>query len=244
MTTRERKKASRLPRARRIEEIEAAARAVFSKRGYDGASISEIAAKAGVVEGTIYKYFENKRDLLLKVVERWYLGMIGDYAAELPGIVGSRNRLRFVIWRHLRSIKDNPDLCRLVFNEVRSGDDYFQNVVYRLNRRYTDVLLQILREGAEQGELRADLPLALVRDMVYGAIEHHVWGYLSGRGDLDVDHTADQLADLLFGGIGQADGPSEDLEPAVARLGQLTDRLEALATGTDSVDRNRTKTHV
>ena len=229
MMSGEKRKVSRLPRARRIEEIEAAARAVFSRRGYDGASMTEIAANAGVVEGTIYKYFENKRDLLLKVIERWYLGMIADYSAQLPGITGSRNRLRFVIWRHLRSIKDNPDLCRLVFNEVRSGDDYFQNVVYRLNRQYTDLLLGILRDGAATGDLRADMPVALLRDVVYGAIEHHVWGFLSGRGDLDVDRTADQLTELLFGGIGPGADPSDGLAPAVARLGRLTDRLEALA---------------
>jgi TetR/AcrR family transcriptional regulator, fatty acid metabolism regulator protein len=55
-----------------------AAREVFEEKGYDGALISDIAERAQVVEGTIYRYFENKRALLTSVVERWYAGMLSD----------------------------------------------------------------------------------------------------------------------------------------------------------------------
>ena len=50
-----RKRASRLPREKREADILAAARAVFRLRGYENASISEIAERAGVVEGSIYR---------------------------------------------------------------------------------------------------------------------------------------------------------------------------------------------
>jgi AcrR family transcriptional regulator len=50
---------SRRPRAERAREILAAARAFFSEHGYQGASITTIARRAGVVEGTIYKHFRS-----------------------------------------------------------------------------------------------------------------------------------------------------------------------------------------
>jgi AcrR family transcriptional regulator len=68
-----------LPRAQRVGDIEAAARVVFSRRGFAAASIAEIAAEAGVAEGTIYKFFDSKRHLVVRVIEGWYDGMLAEF---------------------------------------------------------------------------------------------------------------------------------------------------------------------
>lgn len=52
---------ARRPRAEREREILAAARAVFSEKGYADGSVAEIARRVGVVEGTVYTYFDTKR---------------------------------------------------------------------------------------------------------------------------------------------------------------------------------------
>ena len=67
-----RRQVSRLPAERRISDIMLAARVVFTEKGYNDALISDIADRAGVVEGSIYRFFTNKRDLLVRVVEHWY----------------------------------------------------------------------------------------------------------------------------------------------------------------------------
>ena len=54
----------RLPREKRMRDIEKAARLVFSQHGFDAAPVNEIAAEAGISEGSIYKFYTNKRDLL------------------------------------------------------------------------------------------------------------------------------------------------------------------------------------
>ena len=66
MTMPGRRQAVRLPRQQRVAEIMRAARAVFIEKGYEEALLSDIAERADVVEGSIYRYFENKRDLLVK----------------------------------------------------------------------------------------------------------------------------------------------------------------------------------
>ncbi|MBC7052010.1 helix-turn-helix transcriptional regulator, partial [Salmonella enterica subsp. enterica serovar Enteritidis] len=87
---------SRLSREQRVADIMSAARAVFAEHGYDDASVAEIAARAGVVEGSVYRYFEHKRALLVKVVEDWYEEMLADYDEHLAMIEGTWNRLRFM----------------------------------------------------------------------------------------------------------------------------------------------------
>jgi AcrR family transcriptional regulator len=124
----------RLPREDRIRDILAAAKDVFCRRGFVDASIGEIATQAGVAQGTIYKFFDSKRDLVLAVLRDWYESMVATFKADLPAIHGTQNKLRFIVRRHLQSLMDNPDLCRLCANEVRNSGDNYQSEIFDLNR--------------------------------------------------------------------------------------------------------------
>jgi TetR/AcrR family transcriptional regulator, fatty acid metabolism regulator protein len=218
----------RLPRERREQDIIAAARAVFAEYGYEKAAMTEIAARAGVVEGTIYKYFANKRDVLLQVLARWYEDMLANYEEHLVGIKGTRNRLRFVIWRHLKAIHGDPALCRVFFLEIRAEDDYYRSPVYELNRSYTRFALDVVRDGIAAGELRNDVELSLLRDLIYGTIEHHTWNYVSGRGGLDIEMLADQLTDLVLAGLSRHPTSAAPLAATAERLERVAERLEKL----------------
>jgi TetR/AcrR family transcriptional regulator, fatty acid metabolism regulator protein len=227
MSTTPRKSFVRLNREQRIGDILAAALAVFSERGYENAAVSEIAERAGVVEGTVYKYFESKRALLLKVIERWYETMVEAYSRDLAGVSGIRERLRFVIWRHLRSIHDNPQLCRLLFHEVRSEQDYYQLDLHGMIRRYSKFVMDVVEEGIRAKEFRSDIPLPLIRDMVFGCIEHRSWNYISGRGDLNIDETVDHIMIILCDGLA-AKSSAGDLRKEAERLERVAARLEKL----------------
>ena len=86
-----RRQVNRLPPERRIADILQAARDVFTEKGYHEALISDIADRAGVVEGSIYRFFANKRDLLVKTVEHWYEDMLADDEEQFRGVRGTWN---------------------------------------------------------------------------------------------------------------------------------------------------------
>lgn len=222
--TRPARKIVRLGREQRVNEILRVAQDVFCEKGYEAAAVAEIAARMNIVEGTIYKYFESKRELLLKVLEHWYEQMFGDYERDLAGVSGARQRLRLLVWRHLRSVRDYPLLCRLMFREVRSEEDYHRSELHAKNRRYTEFVVGAIEEGAREGVFRADVPPALLRDLIYGGIEHHAWNYLCGRGSLDIDRIADQIVSVICDGI--ATPASEGLGRETQRLSKIVDRME------------------
>lgn len=223
-----RRQVFRLSRERRVADIMTAARSVFREKGYEDAPLSEIAELANVVEGSIYRYFENKRDLLVKVIEDWYESMLADYDQQLSGIQGTRNRLRFMIWRHLKTIHEEPALCNLMFQFLRTGNDYSHTAVYELNRQYTRRTLDIVKEGIDAGELREDVPLRLVRDLIYGCVEHRTWAYLRGEGDFEPDATADAVVDLVLSGL-QKRRPAETQPDFAERIENAVARLERAA---------------
>ena len=210
-----------------MADILSAAREAFSERGYEAASIAEIALRVGISEPAVYKYFKSKRHLLVSVIQEWYHGMIAENRAKLDGVQGVRARVQLLVWQHLKTIRDASDLCRLFYAEVRSRPDYVGSELHQLNREATRLLTSVLQEGVASGVLRPDLPVRLVRDLVYGGIEHHVAAFLAGKGQLDCDRIAADLTSLVFDGLGANPGPSAH-DPALQRLERVTKRLETL----------------
>ena len=214
----------RLSREQRVEEILAAALEVFSETGFDCSTV-EIAERAGVVEGTVYKYFLTKRELLLKALESWYTGLVNEHARDLEGIRGVRERFRYLVWRHLCEIRNAPSLSRLLFTEARTNADYRDSPLHVKSRRYTGFVIKVVQEGIEAGELRSDIPLPLVRNIVFGGIEHHAWNFLYGHGHLEPEAVADQITLLVYEGLALKK-PDDSLRIQVERLARLADHLE------------------
>ena len=231
----------RLPRAQRVADIMETARIVFCEKGYGDAAIADIAQRAGVVEGTIYRYFTGKRDLLIKVVEHWYDAILSDYGQQLRGLRGTWNRLRFMVWRHLAVIHDDPAMIRLIFNELRSGPEYRGTAVFELNRAYTQLTLAIVEEAMASGEFRPGIPLGIVRDMIYGGVEHHIWAFLRGEGDFSPEDSADAITDIIYRGLVRSGVAIDRGEEAIRRLEEVADRLERASGMTEEMSRKTGK---
>jgi len=192
---------TRRPRAEREAEILDSARQIFSDKGYAAAAVAEIAAGAGVVEGTVYSYFDNKRALLIAVMKSFFEELIADTESGLRAVRGTENQLRFVIRRHLETFTSDPGLCRVIIREARPDVALYDEAILDLNRRYTGLALSVLEEGVENGSLRENIVPSVIRDLIYGGIEHAVWRFVFTDGDLEIGMLADQLADAILGGI-------------------------------------------
>jgi AcrR family transcriptional regulator len=218
---------------RRAQEILSAAREIFLEKGFGGALVSEIAAKVGVVEGLVYAYYPTKRDLLNDVLCGMYVPLIRDLEESFSRIKGVRSRMRFLIWRHLRVYVEEPGLSRLVLHEVRTGPEYFKSVLHDLHVRYTAFLVRTIQEGIEQGEIHSDTDVELLRSMVYGGIEHRMWGTLFGRGTIDIESTADQYTQIVLCSLlTPAHKPSSDINEVpnmVQLLQEARERLDRVA---------------
>ncbi|NIK55214.1 TetR/AcrR family transcriptional regulator [Kribbella shirazensis] len=112
----------RTPRKRRA--ILAAATEVFLQHGYLGASMDEVAAKAGVSKQTVYKQFENKERLFAEIVlgtsDQLMDGLLQAYVDTLEGAADAREALRALALRLLQSLTADGvlQLRRLVIAEA------------------------------------------------------------------------------------------------------------------------------
>jgi hypothetical protein len=122
-------------------------------------------------------------------------------------------------------------MCRLIFNQLRAWPEYRRTTVFELTREYTRRTLEILQQGIDAGEFRADLPLRIVRDMIYGGVEHHTWVYLRGEGDFSPDAAADAMTDMVYRGLACAASAAAPAQATLRRLEAVAKRLEQTASG-------------
>lgn len=221
------KRRTRRPRAEREAEILDAARAVFSEHGYGNAAVAEIAERAGVVEGTIYAYFDSKRALLNAVMRAFFDRLIRDTESGLQAIRGTENKLRFVIRRQFDTFAEDLGLCRVIVSEARPDVALYDEAILELNRRYTGLALGVLEEGVRNGDLRPDIAPSVIRDLIYGGIEHAVWRFVFTDAALDVGALSDQLADAVLNGIVAPSAALPSERETVRRLERAVARLES-----------------
>ena len=232
------RKVARLSPEDRISEILAAARAELAEKGYENFLPAGVAARCGVSEGTIYRYFPTRRELLSKVAEDWFSEILA-VEPEIAQRHDAYDQLKHLIRHSLGVVQREPALTRFVLTELRADPLYRSTQVYALNRRFTSSVINLVKDGVARGAFRADIAPSLVRDMIFGGIEHRTWNFLRGQGGFAVDEVADSIADLIFHGLARR--PEPDPQAVAAALAELRAKVRAIDESVNDLEAATTK---
>lgn len=162
---------------------------------------AEIARTAGVTEGLIYKYFEDKTDLLYQVLHLHFAEFNNEVLEKLKSERSSIGKLETVIRASLESYSSNRVFARMLLLEVRSFPSYFESDAYEMVRVYAATILDIINEGVQSGEIRPDIDPYVLRKMLIGGIEHACLGEIIFGRDLDVEKTTEAMTQILLHGV-------------------------------------------
>jgi AcrR family transcriptional regulator len=196
----------------RVQDILRAAREVFSERGYENATTTDIAQRLGISEATVFTYFRGKRELCVRVISDWYDEIIATMEGGLPKDKPIAEQFAFIVRTHLRLfLIQGTGMCALVLSE-RPGSGgksaELADTVVAYQRRYTAPLMDLLARGQASGDIRTDLPLRLLRPLVFGPMEHILWEAVATSKPADIDATAQALTEVLWQAIAT---PGEEL---------------------------------
>jgi AcrR family transcriptional regulator len=134
-----------------------AARKVFLERGFEGASIDEIAEVARSGKPTIYARFRDKRALFTEVVTRDILARITEFKTEVPAGATIEERLTSaaVTLLHWGFDSDRIGLMRLAVAEARRFPDLAATVSRSARDLSTELGVRLLGELTQSSELAA-----------------------------------------------------------------------------------------
>ena len=189
------------------ESIIQAAIEVFSKKNFSTAGISEIARKAGVADGTIYQYFKNKEDLFFSIPVEKTNEFRSQLELHLEGISGALNKIRKFVWYFFYFFKTNPDYGRLLMLEMRVSKSFVKTETYDFLKRSVGPVLEIITEGQEEGAIRKDMDIYIMRHLVLGTLEHVVsrWLLKDCKYDLLEHHL--KVSQLIIDALKNPTGP-------------------------------------
>jgi len=174
---------------------------LLEQKEFSSITTAEIARRAGVTEALIYKYFEDKRGLLHQVLKEYLEQYLVQFERDLKGIKGALNKIRKLIWGHISVYSANRVFAKILFLEVRNHLDYYSSDTYELIRAYSKILLEIIEEGVGNGEIRSDVPPKLIRQVIFGSIEHVCLTGVIFKGEISPDDLTEDLCKFIFKGI-------------------------------------------
>ena len=231
------KKVTRQSKESRVAAILEASRAEFEDKGYENAKTADIAARVGIVEGTVFHYFKSKRELMVRVMEKFYADITDAQHAGLRGINGIRNQLAYLIHHHLSVMAKNAAICGVITTEIRGVEGDLKDEIQNLNRRYTASVIRVVEQGIHDKEIRQDTPAVLIRNTIYGSIEHALWGHLSEGHPINVEQYASDLLRLIYDGIRCATESltQQEITTLVRKLDSLMDKSDTKNEGKSHV---------
>jgi AcrR family transcriptional regulator len=103
------------------EKIISASRKLFSEKGFDAASIDDIAKEAGTTKSLFYYYFESKKDILYSLMETCLEDVIRKLALNRKNGISSKTKEEFYV-RCRQEIKQQKDIFKIALAEILKGN--------------------------------------------------------------------------------------------------------------------------
>jgi TetR/AcrR family transcriptional regulator, fatty acid metabolism regulator protein len=186
--------------ARRRDILDSAVR-VFASHGFAESRIRDIAAGAGVAEGTIYLYFEGKEDLLLTA----FRDVVNDFCTSIRSVLSSdlpfQERIEQFVRLQFERIEAQPALAAVLLLESRQTTTFYSGAVRDVLRTYANAIDELLTSGRDDGVVRPDADLPLARRMLIGALEEVELAWLVGDQSRPLAPTAPVFAETFFRGL-------------------------------------------
>lgn len=187
-------------KSEKYQNILNSAGAVFAEHGFYKATISQIAAQAGVADGTLYLYFKNKDDILYQFIQYKTELVFRKMRSAVEKGKNAEEKLRLLIRCHLEEFQNDRPMAVIFQSEVRYLRD-IQSQIKDISKMYLDLLSDIIEQGQIEGIMRQDLFVGLVKRFILGAVEGVINTWVSAESRYDLVAMADPLVDLYLNGV-------------------------------------------
>ncbi|NEP07130.1 MAG: TetR/AcrR family transcriptional regulator [Okeania sp. SIO2G4] len=139
-----------------------AAQKLFAKSGYDGTTIRDLAKKAGVAEGTLFRHFSNKKAILIELATQGWVEILTDLLTELSEM-SSYKAVAQVMRRRMLNINRNADMMKVCFLEAQFHPELRDKIQSEVIEKMTDVAEAFFATAMERGVYRQMNPKIVAR---------------------------------------------------------------------------------
>jgi AcrR family transcriptional regulator len=186
-------KHGQVPRAVREQQLLELAEELFAERGYAGASMDELARRAGVTKPVVYELFGNKEGLFGACVDRSIERLSTEIAAAVHAEQEPEARVRAGGLAFIRFAAGN----RVAFDLMSMGGSFAEKA-RAVRESQAELVRGLMAEMAAEGTDPRELEIAAYAvNAAYEGVAHWMWAHP----DVDIEQIADWIAELLIPGL-------------------------------------------
>jgi AcrR family transcriptional regulator len=183
----------------RSDQILSAAIEVFAAKGFASTDVQEIANRAGVGKGTVYRHFGTKEGLFLAAADQGVKQLRAAIDAAAEAVTDPLDRLRVATYAFLTFFDTHPELVELVIQERAHFRDRETPTFF--DRKCDSEQAQRWREDLARLDILRELPVETIMDIIgqflFGAV---FVNYFAGR-KKPLAHQSEEIVDVIFHGI-------------------------------------------
>lgn len=180
-----------------------AAQKLFAHKGFNGTTTRDLAEKAGVAEGTIFRHFPNKKAILVELATEGWIEILTDLLTELSEM-GSYKAVGQVMRRRMLNLHKNGDLMRVCFLEAQFHPDLRDRIQTEVIAKMTDVAEAFFQTAMDRGIYRQMNP-KFVAQVFLGMFAIAGFSYNTileeGTSPIAQKEMAEGLADIFLNGV-------------------------------------------
>lgn len=187
---------------------------IFSEKGFNGATTSEIAKEAGIAEGTIFRYFKTKKDILHVLIVRGLeilapkivVKSLEDFIEKNKGL-DEKALIKEIIKERLELINKNFPLMKVILSEALISEEIRNTWINKVILSAIPLVKDVIQRGIDKGTFR-DINLTIVvrsfvgAIMIFAAHKNLASQYMAIGSD---EEEIDAILDIFFNGISKKD---------------------------------------
>lgn len=181
------------------QSILQAALEIFAAKGFERATMDEIAVRAGVAKGTLFYRYQSKEELFISLIRDAVDRFTENVSSQTKSLTDVVSRLKKSIEIQTRLSYQHPKFAKLLLSEVW-GKQERQRLFRESLNRYLQFLRDMIDQGIEQGELRIT-DSALLATSIFGMTAAASLHLLVSEQELQVEHTIEELQNYMLKGI-------------------------------------------
>jgi AcrR family transcriptional regulator len=209
----------RKPREERWPELIEVATEVFYEKGYEVASLQDIASRLGILKGSLYYYIQSKEDLLFDVISAVHRDGLANIQALAAGEGNALERLRSTIVGHIDHEVRNLVKTAVFLKELQALTPERQAQIVGSEHVYRGVFTSLIEAGQKEGLIRPDINPKLAALWILGSM-NWVYRWFRPGGEFTARQIGEQFADMTIQGIAVQGAPLSTIQPAPLRSAQ------------------------
>jgi AcrR family transcriptional regulator len=185
---------------RKLQIIEAAA-IVFKEKGYDRATLQDIATRVGITKATLYHHYKNKHELLYTIIHSLMEKGITELSKIVEMPISATQKIHLAFREHFSSYESSfPNYGVLLHENTDSLPRELEQKAKKAFKIYLSLWEKLIKEGIETGSFDNKLDPKITVQAAIG-MSNWVYKWASPEGRLKFSQISDMFEDIFTNGI-------------------------------------------